>query len=111
MVTIYPKTYDRVFKLLENCAVNGERCPQKEPHGILSTVENIAIADLARAGRIRVEIFAHNWRVVTICEGPHRGKKTAPSPYKGGGIPYKVIEKDDVLPSQRGVPSEPRLLA
>ena len=110
MAKISDKMLRRVFALVEASAVNNERCPQLQPHGVLSFAENIAILALARAGRLRIEIFAHNWRVVTICEGPHRGKHTMRSPYKGGGQPYKVIQKGDALPSQRQAPSAPRLI-
>lgn len=96
---------ERNFALLEAAAAVGERCPQSRPFGPLDAP---AAGQLARAGRIRVEIFAHNWRVVTIMEGPQRGKATAPSPHPGRGKPYKVIEKDNAPPpSERQQPWSP----
>lgn len=85
---------DRNFALIEAAAVKGERCPQSRPFGPLDTA---APGVLARAGRIRIEIFLHNFRVATIMEGPHRGKQTQAAPAKGTGKPYKVIYKDHVL--------------
>lgn len=96
---------DKAFPLLEQAAIAGERCPQSRPHGPLHTA---ATGLLARAGKIRVEIFSLNWRVVTILEGPHKGKHTARCPHGGSGKPYKVIERDDYRRSQ---PSAPRVLS
>lgn len=91
------------FALLESAAATGERCPQSRPHGPLNPA---ACGQLARAGRIRVEIFMHNWRVVTIMEGLHKGKHTALHPT--ARRPYKVIEKDSApLPVQRQQPWSP----
>lgn len=82
---------DNAFALLERAAVEGERCPQSRPYGPLAPR---AAGQLARAGRIRVEIFQWNWRVVTILEGTNKGKHTARCPHPGSGKPYKVIGKD-----------------
>jgi hypothetical protein len=110
MYIIPQKMLDRIFTMLVGIACRGERAPQLQPHGVLTVAENNAILEMARAGRLRVEIFAHNWRVVTICEGQYRGRHTQLSPYKGGGEPYRVIQKGDVTAGQRGAPSLPRLL-
>lgn len=83
---------DNAFVMLEQAAVAGARCPQSIPHGPLRYG---LTSILARAGRIRVEIYMHNWRVVTIMEGPHKGKHTALSPNKNAKRPYKVLDKDD----------------
>lgn len=85
---------ERDFALLEAAAAAGERCPQSRPHGPLNPAST---GHLAREGRIRVEIFAHNWRVVTIMDGPHKGKQTMATPHKGSEKPYKVIYKDHVM--------------
>ena len=83
---------DGTFALLEATAIKNERCPQNYPHGPLTTS---IITALARAGRIKVEVFARNWRVVTIMDGPHRGKRTKLAP-GNAGPPYKVIYKDHI---------------
>ena len=86
---------DKTFARLEEAAVNGERCPMSYPMGSLNRQ---ATGALARQGRIRIEIFMHNWRVVTIMDGPHKGKQTMPPPNLGGsGRPYKIIYKDHIL--------------
>ena len=90
---------DKTFDMLVAAAVLGERCPQSPPHGILNKQ---APGILARAGKIRIEIFMHNYRVVTIMDGPHKGKQTKAPPNLGGsGKPYKIIYKDHVLMRRR----------
>jgi hypothetical protein len=112
MSKIPQEVLDRVFVLLEAAAVKGERCPQHEPHGPLTNVENRALPELARAGRIRIELYALNWRVVVISEGPNRGKNTMLAPGKGTRKPYRVIMKGDPPPpSQRRQPWSPKLYA
>ena len=92
-------TIENTFKRLEAAAAAGERCPQSPPMGTLSSA---AAGQLARAGKIRIEIFMHNWRVVTIMEGPHAGKQTQPPPAgKGGGKPYKIIYRDHIMMKRR----------
>lgn len=82
---------DREFAMLEVAAANGERCPQSDPHGPFKVGVTSA---LARAGKIRIEIYAHNWRVAQILVGPHKGKRTKATPYKGKGRPYKIIDTE-----------------
>ncbi len=93
-MAITAENLDREFGLLERAAAAGERCPQSGNFGPLKSHFTTA---LARAGRIRIEIYAHNWRVVTILDGPHRGKRTAETPYKGTGRPYMTIGIDTVM--------------
>jgi len=96
---------ERDFALLEAAAASGARCPQNVPFGPLAAG---ASTQLARAGRIKVELYVHNWRVVTILDGPHKGRSTQPCPYGGSEKPYKVIEKDSAPPiSQRRQPWSP----
>jgi len=116
MNKIPQETLDRVFTLLVGAACRGERCPQQFPHGTLTNQENIAVPELARAGRIRVELYALNWRVVVICEGEHAGKHTALSPHAGPKgarpKPYRTIQGGDPPPpSQRRQPWSPKLYA
>lgn len=92
------KQLNATFDALVAAAVAGERCPQSQPFGPFPPS---ATGILARAGRIRVEIFTLNWRVVTIMEGPHRGKTTAPCPHSKSGKPYKVIGKDNAPPATK----------
>ena len=94
--------------MVERVAVLGERCPQSQPHGPFTPTESRALLDLARAGRLRIEIFPHNWRVVTICEGPNKGRSTLRSPL--GKRPYLTIRKGDLI-GNRPQPSAPQLLA
>ena len=100
------KIQDEVFTLLVGAACRDERCPQMHPHGPLTAQQNGAIADLARAGFVRLELYALNWRVIEIRAGEHKGKRTAKCPHINRG-PYKIIRKGDVTAGQRGTPSKP----
>ena len=79
--------FNEAFQQLCATAERGERCPfnWQLPHG--------ALPALARAGKIRVEVFAKNWRVVTIMAGPSAGKHTMRDPSMPlGARPYVVID-------------------
>lgn len=109
--TISQARLDKVFSRMEAAAVASERAPQMQPHGPLSPEDNRAVLALARVhGRLRIEIFAFNWRVITICDGAHAGKHTLLSPHKGNKRPYLTIQKGDLPPGQRQQPSSPPLL-
>lgn len=82
-------TNERDYALIEAAAIAGERCPQSQPFGPLSKT---GVTPLCRAGRIRIEIYAPNWRVATILTGPHVGKSTKPAP--SGGKPYVIVGKE-----------------
>jgi hypothetical protein len=75
-----------VFKILEQCATAGKRCPENSTEGVGHGI----IPALARAGRIRVEISGQNYRTVTIMVGPHAGKSTAPNPT--GAAVYRILD-------------------
>jgi hypothetical protein len=81
---------DRDFALLVAAAVAGERCPQTSRRGVKSgpTIHVGSISRLVEEGRIRSEVFARNYRVVTILVGEHAGKSTAPHP--NGFAPYMI---------------------
>jgi hypothetical protein len=99
---------DRAFALIEQAAVKGERAPQCQPFGPLRVGASTA---LYRAGLIRGEIFAGNFRRFTILSGPHRGKATANPPTSGP--PYRVLDQRTVAtprPARMGRPSAPRPL-
>lgn len=101
--SITQKREDELFAVLEECAVKGERCPTVDQlqyvHNIPTTYQP---ARLARQGRIRVEVWRLNWRVIEIMEGPNKGRRTQEAPT--GTAPYKIIYKDCVLASN----SKPR---
>lgn len=80
------KRVEADFALLVAAAVAGERCPQTKPHG---PIHEGSLSALWQAGRIKSEVFAHNWRRVTILTGEHRGATTkGPSPLNGP--PYRI---------------------
>lgn len=77
-------------------ALAGQRCPTNEtmenPNG---TIWQGATTELARAGHIKIEIYAKNYRVVTILKGPHAGLSTKPYPDRRAK-PYKTITTQTV---------------
>ena len=91
------ETLDRTYALIEAAALAGERCPQSKPFGPL---DRNATRVLAKSGRIKIEIFMHNWRVATIMEGHSAGKQTK-MPEHANPKPYKIIYKDHVLIPKR----------
>lgn len=80
---------DEAFAMLEQAAMAGERCPKAKTAGLTS----ILTSALARAGKIQIDVYPHNWRVVTILVGPNAGKATmgAPNPH---WRPYLTIAKE-----------------
>ena len=88
-MTVKPSASERkeaVYKVLEDAAVAGRRCPMNDqlPHSSYN------LGALCKDGRIRIEVYQKNWRVVTILKGPHRGAATAAAPK--GEKPYVVID-------------------
>lgn len=78
---------DRVFAALEAAAASGARCPVREQLPGANTI----VGELAREGRIFVEVFVHNFRRVTILTGPHKGKATANPPLRDGRPPKPYL--------------------
>ena len=91
MARIKRPSLDKTFAELARCAAGGLRCPASTGPQENRMTPSANITALARAGRIRVDIYPRNWRVVTILEGEHRGKTTAPCP-KPGARPYRTID-------------------
>ncbi|MCC8949302.1 hypothetical protein H8A97_30425 [Bradyrhizobium sp. Arg62] len=77
------------FAMLEQAAAGGLRCPVSRTGGLTSQLTS----GLARAGKIRIDVYPHNWRVVTILTGQHAGKTTAPPP-NSKWRPYLTIQKE-----------------
>lgn len=80
-----PAHLEEAFNLLVAAAGAGERCPQSWPHGPLRSG---TVPALCEAGRIRSEVYAKNWRVVTILTGEAKGKRTMAAP--SSGPPYSI---------------------
>ena len=81
-------TLAEAFAALEQAAASGARCPITGTNGLTSNLTGA----LARSGKIRIDVYPHNWRVVTIVSGPHAGKSTAP-PKNKDWRPYLTIEQ------------------
>lgn len=87
-----PQVEAAVLDLVRNAAKAGLRCPQN--FEIVNAVQRAGygmvasamLPNLARKGRLRVEIYAGNWRVAEI-----DGLRTQ-GPPAGSGVPYKVID-------------------
>lgn len=82
-------TIAEAFAILEGAAASGARCPITGTNGLTSNLTGA----LARSGQIRIDVYPHNFRVVTIMTGPNAGKSTAPPP-NTKWRPYLTIEKD-----------------
>lgn len=84
---------DETFAVLVACAVAKERCPITNRHcdGVMNGLPNGHTAALAKAGKIKIEVFSRNFRRVTILVGPHRGKTTADPPDGPDAKPYRVV--------------------
>lgn len=80
------QSQDSAFAIIERAAAAGARCPTAD-----QGLQTATVSALARAGKIKVQIYALNWRVVTVLVGDHKGKKTAPCPHKNNG-PYLTCE-------------------
>lgn len=106
---------DNCFASIERAACEGARCPTNGNCG----VETAYVIELARQGRIRIEISGHNYRTVTILTGPNAGKRTRPDP--SGRMSWRVfdtigghrVEGFTPVPKRgmRPQPFAPRLLA
>lgn len=87
------------FNMIVAAAREGRRCPETTRSDYIKG-ERILIRGLARGaatilaaeGKIKVEIFARNFRRITILVGPHAGKATAAPPFGELAQPYRVIE-------------------
>jgi len=94
---------DDGFAEIERAAVSGARCPtnrsQENPTG---TLRIGVTTELVKEGKIKIEVFAHNWRVVEILTGPNAGKRTQKPPYKYATKPYLVLPASSVTRPPKG---------
>lgn len=108
---------DQIFATLEHAAVMGERCPENGTAGF----DSDDLYELAQAGRIRVEVFGLNWRVVTLLTGRYAGRSTQACPHKskrpwrvtdatGTHYPLQEERQQAAAPTTRRQPSAPRPL-
>lgn len=93
------------FRLLEAAAAASERCPMSRENG--GSIEKGNVAQLARDGRISVEVYGQNFRRVTILDGPHAGKSTAPNP-NPNARPYLTIDKSGTFRNGKRIDSNPQ---
>lgn len=85
---------DDAFATLVVAAIAGQRCPVAAREGVLGLPSGVT-GKLARDGKIKVEVYAKNYRVVEILVGPHAGKRTK-APPSIDWKPYRVIDKSMV---------------
>lgn len=83
-----PAALQRALDKVTAAAVAGVRCPTNPEIG-----SDSFLPALARAGAIKIEIYAQNFRVVEIMEGAHRGARTAPRP-GDSRAPWRVIYRN-----------------
>lgn len=99
---------DLLLNLIRQAAIDGDRMPTLQGLRRMGHRDpNASLRRLAASGRIRIEVYGRNWRVVEICRGPHAGKRTAESPR--GGRPYLVVDaggtRKDVSVHHRNIDS------
>jgi hypothetical protein len=87
------------LRAFTKAAVAGKRAPMNGTFG----VESSAARRLAFDGVIRIEVYAKNWRVITLLEGEHAGKHTMLPPH--GGRAYVTIDKNSSAPRYWVAPS------
>jgi hypothetical protein len=72
---------EKLFDIVVNAAKLSRRCPTNEElDGAITAA--CGLPELARMGRILIEISGRNYRTVTILMDAHAGKRTAPDPGK-----------------------------
>ena len=80
------------FAQIERAALAGERCPST--HGTYNssgTLSSGITTMLLREGRIKIEIYGRNWRVIEILKGPNAGKRTKEAPGYPKVWPYRTL--------------------
>jgi len=85
---------NQALAAIEAAAVAGERCPVTAREGVDGLPAG-ATTVLAREGRIRIEVYPHNWRVIEILKGPNAGKRTK-GPPKPEWRPYLTVGVETV---------------
>lgn len=75
-----------------------KRCPTRE------VVRSEDVHALVRTGDLKVEVYHHNFRRITILTGTHAGKSTADDPH--GRKAWKTFTKDGVT-VRESVPTKP----
>lgn len=74
-------------------ALGNQRCPTtKSVDNPAGKLKSGITTKLLAAGRIRVEIYAHNYRVIEIVGGPNAGARTR-APDNKRWKPYKVLPR------------------
>jgi hypothetical protein len=91
-------TSKEAFEMLERIALAGDRCPTAGTDGLTSQLTS----DLARRGDLRIDVYAKNYRVITILTGPNAGRHTA-LPANPKLKPYLTVEKERPAPSHPGI--------
>lgn len=86
-----PAVLNTCFVTLEKAACEGARCPKNGEQGVQSDITTA----LAKAGRIKIEVSGHNYRTITILDGPNAGKRTRPDPHQRPA--YLVVSKAGTL--------------
>lgn len=89
-------TADAVYAWLLEIAKKGERAPTLDQIAFQFKGGPSRVAALAREGRIRIEVWAHNWRVIEI-----EGLRTMKAPT--GNKPYRVVDGRSIDQQRKGL--------
>ena len=81
-----------VLDFVIECAVTGRRAPTLDElqHKWWRKGANDALRRLFHANVLICEVYAHNWRVIEVNVGEHRGKRTQERPGRRSK-PYMVV--------------------
>ena len=98
------KTYQRLVAAV----LSGARCPPNKNY--TGTAQPVLVAyvlrQMLKEGFIRIDIYSHNWRVITFLKGPHKGRHTQLPPNEHWR-PYKRVEADGTSINGIVAPSKP----
>lgn len=85
-----------VLEVIKAAIDRGARMPTAQELGLVFEGQTGRIAralkELTRLGCIRVEIYPHNYRVVTILKGEYAGRCTVIGEENMNRKPYRVLE-------------------
>jgi len=93
----------RAFAVVEAAAAQGLRCPTRKE----AVAFHNRASELAWQGFIKVEVYARNYRVVTILVGPYAGKSTKP-PSTKSATPWLTQTRESMLRDLQARPANRR---
>lgn len=94
----------RVFRAVEAAAAQGLRCPTRHDFRAVREWEELTIG-----GHIKIDIYALNYKVVTVLTGPYKGKSTKLPDH--GRPPWRTISRETIEDEIRSKVMTPEFMA